>query len=373
MKRIALYFLAAAALLVGCNEKNIDTPSVDTEDAWMYDETLPVPIRFSADNGSLTKGAINSVTDMVGKTFGFYAINSGIDPEGGAWSIKTDIQMPQGAMATCEEIGDGKVRFNFVEGPYYYGQTDWTPYTFYGYYAHIDDINAPDYSEDQTENLTSDYIYVLLNIGHTDILWGKAAPEAPGSVTTSKGSIAYGFNAPYLRNGGKQPFMTFKHVTACVEITAQVEASQQVGADPINMTVAEFMALDVPVQDALFIAHKDEAKEGCFAGQARVVKDTLFMSGIDTEKLLSNTPEALGDPLFLAPTAGPVNTELKYMVNGKEFKTKIELNPQGGFVAGYRYKYNLKIAAPEQIIIEATVEEYKDAWVGSTDIDVDKE
>ena len=116
MKKFALYFLAAAALFAGCSEKNIE-PSVNADDAWMYDETLPVPIRFSASSGSLTKGAINNVSDMVGKTFGFYAVDSGADHANPAegWSISTPkLSMPQGAMATCEEIGDGKVIFNFL-------------------------------------------------------------------------------------------------------------------------------------------------------------------------------------------------------------------------------------------------------------------
>ena len=373
MKKFALYFLAAAALFAGCSEKNIE-PSVNADDAWMYDETLPVPIRFSASSGSLTKGAINNVSDMVGKTFGFYAVDSGADHANPAegWSISTpNLSMPQGAMATCEEIGDGKVRFNFLEGPYYYEQTDWTPYTFYGYYAHIEDIEAPDYSEDQYENKTSEYIYVFLNIGQTDILWGKAAPAAPGSVETSKGSIAYGFNAPYLRNGGKQPFMTFKHVTACLEVTAQVEASKQAGASPVKMTIKEFELKEVPIKDALFIAHKDATKEGTFANQARRQTGSLFMKGIDPAMILTDSPQSIGNSLFLSPVQGPITTSLKYVVGGTEFTTNIVLNPQGGFEAGKRYRYNFKIAAPEQIIIEATVEPYIDAWDENIDVDKD--
>ena len=80
MKKIALYILAAAAVFAGCSKNDVNTTPVDPEDAWMYDATLPVPVRLGANTTSLTKGAqINTLEHMNGKTFGFYAINSGND------------------------------------------------------------------------------------------------------------------------------------------------------------------------------------------------------------------------------------------------------------------------------------------------------
>ena len=135
MKKIALYILAAAAVFAGCSKNNINTSPVDPEDAWMYDATLPVPIRLGANSTTLTKGAqINSLAAMDGKTFGFYAVNSGNDyaVTGNNWSTSVpSMPLEPGVQGVYNAETN---RFDFVGGPYFYDQTDWTPYTFYGYY-----------------------------------------------------------------------------------------------------------------------------------------------------------------------------------------------------------------------------------------------
>ena len=116
MKKFALYFLAAAALFVGCSEKNIE-PSVNAEDAWMYDASLPVPIKFTMGEGSLTKGTqVASLDDMVGKKFGFYAVNSGRDADNmGTYTTAIPALLEtgwkQGVGATCQLV-DGKYMFD---------------------------------------------------------------------------------------------------------------------------------------------------------------------------------------------------------------------------------------------------------------------
>lgn len=374
MKKIALYILAAAAIFAGCSKNNIETSPVADEDAWMYDATLPVPIRLGANSGSLTKGEpINDLADMDGKLFGFYAVNSGKDPLEGGWASLNLSDMP----LSVEDNGvqghyNAKTgRFDFVGGPFYYNQTDWTPYTFYGYYAHVNDVTNPDHLNGTQEGIIGDdRIFVRLGIGHNDILWGKAEAD---SVITANKEICYGFNAPYLRNGGAQPVMTFKHMTACVTFNVQ-----QVGnANNLPMQVETVKILNTPVYANLVIASNvPTIKEGAFT--ATKVDGTIELGGLP--QTISTTSTKLGnESLFIYP--GPsYKVELSYSYGTSTDSYIAELKPvtkvmdeegneteESGFIAGYHYKYNFKVYSPEEIVIEAEIEPYIPAF--GTDAD----
>lgn len=377
MKKIALYILAAAAVFAGCSKNDVNTTPVDPEDAWMYDATLPVPIRLGANATSLTKGAqINTLEQMDGKTFGFYAVNSGKDSliTGNQWSVAVDVnKMPLGASENDVIKGVKGVynvetnRFDFEGGPYFYDQTDWTPYTFYGYYAHVEDDTNPDYSNGKQESVSprgQGTIFVRIGVGHTDILWGKAEAE---SVTTTNNDICYGFNAPYLRNKGPQPVMKFKHMTACVSFKVQ-----QVGTDKIKMNIDSVIVENAPIRANLVIASKDVSKEGKFS--SALDYGEVLLGGMPQE--ISTDSKALGnESLFLYPQES-YNVRVVYSYgNSKEDSYTAELKPVTkvkdelgnitevpGFLPGYHYTYNFKVYSPEEIVIEAEIEPYKPAF-----------
>lgn len=377
MKRIALYILAAAAVFAGCSKNNINTTPVDPEDAWMYDATLPVPIRLGANSTTLTKGAqINTLAEMDGKTFGFYAVNSGNDyaVTGNNWSTSVpSMPLEPGVQGVYNAETN---RFDFVGGPYFYDQTDWTPYTFYGYYAHVNDMSNPDSDNGLQESVVnSEKIFVRLGIGHTDILWGKA--EA-GSVTTSSGDLCYGFNAPYLRNGGAQPIMKFQHMTACVSFKVQ-----QVGANNITMNVTELSVDEAPLYANLVIASKNPAEEGKFA--SKLGEPGKIMLGGLPQQISATSPELGTESLFLYPQES-YKVTLSYAYGNFTDSYTVELKPvtkvidaEGyvtkvdGFLAGYHYTYNFKVYSPEEIVIEAEIEPYKPAFGDDVWEDVDPE
>lgn len=386
MKKIALYILAAAAILAGCSKKNIDTTPVNSEDAWMYDATLPVPIRFSLNNDSFTKAQpIENVDALVGKKFGFYAVNNGADVNEGAWNTSVpDMEMPQGAEAVAVKKTDGRVMFEFTDGPYFYEQTDWTPYTFYGYHAHVNDTSSEDWGDNQGDGSWSNRIVVHLNIGHTDILWGKAESKDEHGDWIQATNGAYGFNAPYLRNGGVQPVINFEHVTACMEFNALAVASSQTGAESKEIEVIGFSILKTPVKADLFVAHIDPQYEGTFAKDSL---GTLSITGLTetspveltplpSDSANSNLSTSLGDPLFMCPTTSAVRVELTYRVKGSDtvYPYTVTLpNPTSEYKKGYKYSFCFKIYSPEEIRIEAKVNPYVSAWAGYEDVDVSKE
>lgn len=387
MKKIALYILAAAAIFAGCSKKNIDTTPVNAEDAWMYDATLPVPIQFSAGNSSLTKAAlIESVGDMIGKKFGFFATNGNIDD----WSKSNLLDMPQNAVATvsASDINGDLVRFKFDDGTYYYDQTSWDPYTFYAYHAQVS--GRDEFGQTITQH--SDSILVRADIGRTDILWGCAKAE-----TLYDGEVSYeGFNARYIRNSSRltgktiQPTIKFKHMTACVQFRAKTLAPEYAEnfADADELKIVSMYVDDAIVKHSLCIAHKTQPeKQGTFAKLKNVnlpAKGDLYVStddeGANTalNVVLNETAAEVGKPLFIHP-GDEIKIVVEYQtnVNGtvKNFTSAYTLKPTvengsvvNGFKAGYRYNYTLVVYSPERVVIEAQVDKYtsafgEDVWV----------
>lgn len=356
-------------LMAGCSKDITPSPSNDP-DAWMYNETLPVPIRFSASTEPATKGAaINEAQDMEGKQFGFFAVSSQVSD----WRNDTGLDMPQNALATCELVdGTNQVQFSFDKGPYYYPQTYTDNYTFYGYHA----IRAENYVRQSPDSL-----FVVVEVGRTDILWGKAKAE----TQTVDGEPYDGFNARYIRKTGIQPRMEFKHSTACVSFKAKTDysefASNNDGKDRI--VVNGVTVLNTVTAAILRVAVKDEVTEdrngkpivqeeweGSLRPSSR--KD-LAAEDVKTEPLTEESERLCGD-MFLAPSE-TITVRLDYTVESGDMTTKSysstytlspkftsEGNAMTGFHAGYKYNYNFIIYTPERIAIEATVEEYKSAF-----------
>ena len=353
-------------LMAGCSKDITPSPSNDP-DAWMYNETLPVPICFSASTELATKGAaINKAQDMVGKQFGFFALSSQVED----WSKITGLEMPQNALATCELNGSDQVQFSFDQGPYYYPQTYADNFTFYGYYARR--------SKDQVI-LREDHISVYVDVGNTDILWAKAEAE-PSKAKVDDGNLYEGFNARYIRKTGNQPVMNFKHVTACVSFTAKTEYSEFAAninnAAKDRIVVTGVWILNTVTRATLGIAKKDNSAdwEGCL--EPKETSHISYTNGDVRQEPLTDKAEILCDDFFLAPSE-TITVRLDYIVKSgeqndklKEYSSTYTLSPKftsegnamTGFHAGYKYNYNFIIYTPERIAIEATVEEYKSAF-----------
>lgn len=379
MKRFGIILLGALAILMAGCSKDAHTASSPDPDAWMYNETLPVPIRFSSGDLLATKAAaINSPEDMVGKEFGFFATHNNM----ATLSDSNGLDMPQNALGTCVAVPESNpatVQFNFEGGPFYYPQTSINNYTFYGYYARV------------TENVSpqAERIVVVTEVGKTDILWAKAVAEPFDLKNEDNTTTTYeGFNARYIRksqsidadNDGtadgviKHPFMTFKHLTSCVTFKAKTEFSAFAESNPgkDRVTITKVSVLNTLTRGRLIVAHKDEALEGTF----ETIRKGELSSEI-TDGILTEEPKVLTeDPFFIAP-AESITIRLDYDVipeDGaavKSFSSEYVLTPevqngdkagQTGFFAGYKYTYNFIVYTPERIGIEATVEPYVSAF-----------
>lgn len=371
--------------MASCSKDIAPVPSPDP-DAWMYDETLPVPIRFGVGELPATKGAIETAADMVGKEFGFFATSHRYPN----WTIQFPnpygLDMPQNALATCvaNPTDPSKVTFEFSQngGPYYYPQLSNDNYTFYAYHSHLAD-SVQVLRNKETQKYA---IVVKVGVGKTDVLWSKAA-ATPVTVTENGVENTYdGFNARFLRKGGLQPSMTFDHLTACVSFNAQTKksafSSSNEGKDQIKIT--GITVLNTPILAQLIVASQDDnyKKEGTLIPSKRenLSESASFM--------LTDTPAQIGTDFFLAES-NSIKVRLDYDVISGEaggatasYSSEYTLEPvvkngdkagETGFFAGYRYNYNFVVYTPERIAIEATVEPYVSAFNEPESVNPDNE
>ena len=381
MKRFSIIFLGALAMfMAGCSK---DPHTVTSNpDAWIYDASLPVPIRFGVADGPATKSAINNVQDMVDAEhdFGFFALHNNMTSLNG----DTGLDMPHNALAECELVTPTTVQFNFENGPYYYPAQSNDNYTFYGYYARV------------TENVSpqSDRIVIVTDLGDTDILWAKTEAEPVVIEKDGETYVYEGFNSRYIRKSAeednnsdgqpdgvhKHPFMSFKHLTACVTFYAQADLSAYAEANPgkDQVKITKVSVLNTVTRARLFVAHKNPALEGTF----EQIKTGTISTDVENGELTKDS-KSLCDDFFIHPSE-TITVQLEYEVvseagaAAKTLTSEYVLTPevksgdlagQTGFFAGYKYNYNFIVYTPERISIEATVEPYEYAFGGENDFE----
>ena len=362
-------------LMASCSKNVEPSPSLDP-DAWMYDETLPVPISFGAASQPLTKGkAIEGLPDMVGKEFAFFAYHNAMT----SFGVKADNGIngwTQNMIGECTLTPENKLQFDFEGGPYYYPQNSTNNYTFYGYHAHTDQLyNNPD------------SMVVVVEVGHEDILWGEAVAES-FTLGDGENAVTYeGFNARYIRKSiekdgkARHPFMEFKHLTSRLSISAMTEKSQYVqendGRDQV--TITKVSVINTAVKAFLCVAHRtDETAKARLtgAGMGNIESGNLSV-------LLTETSQDLleGNDFFILPggEGSKITLKIDFTVNsgdgsGKSYTTSSvytldpeikadgELKGKHGFFPGLHYKYNFIVYTPERVVIEADVEDYVSAF-----------
>ena len=112
MKFRYLVGFAALALLASCSKQE-----VQDEKAWVYDETLPVPLTFSMPKVVVqpTKAMIEGES-MDGEKVGIFALANG----SGDWTASGDLVMLYNQAGTVTTSGDGNAgTLNFTSTEYY--------------------------------------------------------------------------------------------------------------------------------------------------------------------------------------------------------------------------------------------------------------
>lgn len=166
----AYLIIAVTSILIGCSKNGPDTPR--DPNAWMYDESLPVPVMMNSVTEAATKA---SVEDLDGITIGVMGLDGREGLPDWKWSGGIEYPQHQGILLNNQEASIVSGAIQFADGPKYYPIAGSNAYNFYAYHpkqtiSYIDNV------------VSTTYNY----IGDTDILWADATRDP-------------GYNSAYIR------------------------------------------------------------------------------------------------------------------------------------------------------------------------------
>ena len=342
MKFRYMVVFAALAFLASCSnqESTQPAPSGD-EEAWVYDESLPVPVMFTTPQITVqSKAAVN---DMVGLEVGVF----GLDRTGHWGEATSENVLMYNTQATVSSRQDRGLTFS---PQVYYPMTNDVNFNFYGYYP---------YSADVAYENSRRYEVTYENIGTIDILWAKeVANQISDGINTYEG-----FNARYVRkaidpinnNPNALPSLVFEHLLTGMKFSVRL-------AEPaVNIRFKGLTLTNIQPNATLRIADymEPETWEGVVVGEGtpgtiQLKKDsdgsTDFSSvGIGT------IAASLGATLMLVP-AESYTAEIYLTVDGEDIApVPVTLTREGGFVKGEMYSMTILIQNPEQVVITSSL------------------
>lgn len=166
----AYLIIAVTSILIGCSKIGSETPS--DPNAWMYDESLPVPVMMNSVTEAVTKASVESLD---GITIGVMGLDGREGLPDWKWSGGIEYPQHQGILLNNQEASIVSGAIQFADGPKYYPIAGSNAYNFYAYHpkqtiSYIDNV------------ISTTYNY----IGDTDILWADATRDP-------------GYNSAYIR------------------------------------------------------------------------------------------------------------------------------------------------------------------------------
>ena len=227
MKKAYLLIIAAALAFAGCSKVG---PEHSDPNAWMYDESLPVPVMLGTPGAEvLTKVGIGN-DDLPTDPVGIFALDKDADSEN--WGNASPSCLLVNEKAT---IVDGNITFDKTK---YYPLESSHNFTFYSYY--------PFYNQ-YTKLVGSQYklTYTLSGTKDRDILWAIAEAtsieyrKSDGTISTVSG-----YNAAYMRKGGEIPKLTYKHLLTALTFKLKSSAEDAEKLEQANATITGLKITD---------------------------------------------------------------------------------------------------------------------------------
>lgn len=390
MKKAYLLIIAAALAFAGCSKVG---PEHSDPNAWMYDESLPVPVMLGTPGAEvLTKVGIGN-DDLPTDPVGIFALDKDADSEN--WGNASPSCLLVNEKAT---IVDGNITFDKTK---YYPLESSHNFTFYSYY--------PFYNQ-YTKLVGSQYklTYTLSGTKDRDILWAIAEAtsieyrKSDGTISTVSG-----YNAAYMRKGGEIPKLTYKHLLTALTFKLKSSAEDAEKLEQANATITGLKITDTYNKVDLIIADQsNESKSGTLDVSGYeptgsfVLKSVVDGKATSTyaismkdgtpydkdDKIISDqNPEATatyyiadfgeGSGLLLVPKEVSNSNftgtlELKtYDLDGEgnkinELTHTLPLEFKADFEAGKIYNFTILVKAPEEITATAEMTEWGDATEG---------
>lgn len=328
--------------MAGCSKEVVTKSEVSADDAWMYDETLPVPVEFGVSSVR-SKAAIETSADLNGKSFKVFAFDKNTHDY-----TKPDGLNLRNADAKCQ-LNQGKSVLT-LKKLYYYPQYLDTEYCFYSFYPVA------------TTTIDSQKVLVDMPVSGTyDVLWAKSIVNDGG------------YNAEYFRDGNPLPSFNYSHPCACVSLSASLSQSisEKIIIDGVKL-------INVPLSAKLCVATCEDVSyedEGYFVEVTQKGDKALTNGSSGNLSVeLTTSPKRLGVDLFLVPCSS-LTLQVTMRINGVVSKAPVEyvLNPSDfrpelkGFEAGVRYEFNLNVLSPTQLQVTVQgVDDYTSAFGGGS-------
>lgn len=363
MKFRYLVVFAALAFMASCSKQD-GSQVAGGDDAWKYDESLPVPVNLSApqifvESDLEPKSKAMITTNHVrGLDIGIMGLNR----DGGDWGMEVNDDV---LICNSKAVANSQNNFEFKGAEdatvsIYYPMTSNVNFNFYGYYPYDDAVQYTD----------SHYEVTYENIGDIDILWAKAT-----ATQINDGQNTYeGFNARYVRKAEdiNKPSLEFNHLLTALSFRV-ASADGENHANDITFTGVSLTGMDRNVTLKIASIDGSAENEGVLvtAGNPGTIpvintssqtpQDSLFSIGVASGNNVGN--------LMVMPSNTYTANVYVTSKDGQSTVIPVTISREApGFEKGKRYTVNLLIANPEEVIISSELTEWGDG--GSMDVPV---
>ena len=397
MKRISIIFqLGLVALAVGCS-KDVETDSKPVVDAWVYDETMPVPIQFGASYFNVdVKSPFNDVSDLVNQNLGVIALDAKKDWLEG--DVKNDeVICLDDEIVTCAyDENYARYMLKFDQARYYPYQS-FCNFSFFAYYKGKNE-NSPVYEQDRVTlpitgdvwgnqdqvyaRADADTLYVKYS-EEIDSFTGEPYGYVPAVKEEDATAFYSGFNASYMRYiakdkpangldhsyGSHLPTLNFTHPTTNIRFVAVLDEAtvSELDAIPVIRTVA-IKGDEIYTGADFVLVHKDAEQEGVF-DVSRYDKGLVYLRNQSGGTSFNVTPSLsgakLGDGFFFQPISenSPMTLILTIDNGQGEEVVEVEVGKHVEFKAGHFYTYELRIYKSVGVeVAVASVAPWLDGW-----------
>lgn len=366
-----ILMFVATVVMATCCSKGLGKDDIVDPDAWIDDETLPVPVMFASPQVDVVTKAgkfsqIGSLNDL---TIGVICVGDQTD-----WS---DTQ--NGTVFNLSETltSEGNLEFSKTQ---YYPMSSQDNYSFYAYRYGGSGRAILNAAKDAYE------ISSQSNVGYVDILWAKAVANPYNSRE--------GFNAAYSRALAKDlksgkiedeedynsylPKLDFKHALSCIDVKIKYDNEDEISepATMENITVYRFYFTNVYTNIKLTVAKNgmelddvvslnDNAEPGEL--HFRTGHSDTSPGAMNLNQPITTDATSLGYPILVYAGANNDGFEgvLELNVNGVT-ATISNLKfpaPSGEDHKGYKpntkYSYTILIKDPQEIkIVKTSLEDF---------------
>mgnify|MGYP003291942681 CR=1 FL=1 len=392
------------ALAVGCSK---ELPTVN-ENAWIYDESLPVPIQFgSLSSEMVTKATVGNLAALSGQPIGVFAWGeSSNDSSNDSMETSAKSIFPTTGYKRAE-VSENKLVFKEQGAEeakkVYYPMSSKYNYSFYAYYIGEEENLAGTYGNDKN----SYFVNVDFSDPFTDILWGKCSdsdlpytdneslPEEERTLShlLYKDNEIKGFNSRFSRAAAKAgkstdylPSIEFQHICSAFSFYAKADndaSMTEVKLAELNdhLKIKSVKITNVPTSAKLVVASKEAAKQGVFDTSATGdvsmnVYDNFSIQKVEDGVILSTAQTGGEDTFFLPPgDYSESQAILQCTLDENEFDLPFALKytkddaESTQFEAGKSYSFVVIFKTLEVIQMLVELNEWESG--AKTDVDID--